>query len=180
MDIVSLPAWLASRARPPGTVVDTVVLHATAGRSLSGALSALRAKEFSYNYLIEDQSHGHDGRITKSVAASRVAFHAGNSYGPHEAARRLNRTQDKRKRFIARCSVNNYSVGISFINANDGNDPYSQAQYEAARALIIALKSQFPLRWLTTHAFVSPGRKSDPRGFPIGDLAIAVGLEIWR
>jgi len=181
MDIVALPSWLASRARKSTTVVDTVLLHATAGTSLSGALSALRNGELSYNYLIEDARHGHDGRITKSVAASRVAFHAGNSYGPHEEKRGVSRVQDRRKRFVAGCGVNEYTIGVSFVNANDGVDPYSKAQFDAARVLIVALKGQFPgLKWLTTHAIVSPGRKSDPRGFDVDRLASETGLAVWR
>jgi N-acetyl-anhydromuramyl-L-alanine amidase AmpD len=140
---------------------DTVVLHATAGSTFRGAFAALMDRELSYHYIIEDQRET-DGLVRKLVPASRVAYHAGRSFGPHGSG------------------VNDYSLGISFVNRNDGADGYSWRQFNAARAIIIALKSQFPLKWLTTHALISPGRKTDPRNFPVDDLAEAVGLKVWR
>lgn len=140
---------------------DTVVLHATAGSSFKGAYQALMSRELSYHAIIEDQKET-DGLIRKLVPLSRVAFHAGKSMGPHGP------------------NVNNYSIGISFVNRNDGLDGYSPAQYEAAREYILECKKQFPkLRYLTTHAAISPGRKFDPRNFPAKQLAADCGLEWW-
>lgn len=152
MTILQLASWLASRPRrrPP----STVVLHATAGRSLSGALATLKARGLSYHYLVAK-----GGEITKCVPIGRVAFHAGVSDGPEGP------------------SCNEYSVGISMVNLNDGKDPYPAAQVEACRKLVRELAADMAsLKWITTHAAIAPRRKTDPKGFDVsrvaGDLAI--------
>lgn len=151
--------WLVSRSRK--MPCDTVVLHATAGATFSGALSTLMQRELSYHYIIEDERET-DGLVRKCVPYGRVAFHAGESFGPHGK------------------NVNNYSVGISFVNRNDGVDGYSLRQYAAAYGLIDELKKVLPLKFITTHALISPGRKTDPRNFPIEKLAKDCGLELWK
>lgn len=180
MQISTLTPPLKYRPRPVGVVVDTIVLHATAGANLDGAIQALRASGNSYHYIVEDGRDGHDGRVTKCVPSTARANHAGNSYGPHEASRELSRTQDFRGNFVAGCSVNDYTIGISLVNVDDGHDPYSQAQYDSVIELIRELKAAFPaLRYLTTHYAVSPRRKVDPVGFDVHRVAAAVGLELW-
>lgn len=153
-----LTKWLAFRNRvKPCT---TVVMHASAGSSLAGAVSTLIKRKLSYHYLIEKS-----GRITKCVPASKVAFHAGESLGPDGKW------------------VNAYSIGISFVNLNDGKDPVTIEQYIAARDLIIDLRKQFPeLKWVTTHYAISPGRKTDPKPMNLAKLrafAKEVGLSPW-
>lgn len=169
--------------------MDTVVLHATAGSTFKGALSALVNQELSYHYIIEDQRET-DGLIRKLAPYSRMAYHAGSSYGPHEQAQRIshaqypynaiNRRLGRVGKFVAGTSVNSYSVGISFVNLNDGMDGYSAAQYKAAMELVLELEKVLPLKWITTHALVSPGRKTDPKNFPVLQLAQDVGLNLWR
>lgn len=159
MDILPLTQWLKheKRVKP----CDTVVLHATAGGTAAGAIETLRERKLSYHYLIEDQRE-HDGRIVKCCPSNSVAYHAGVSKGPHGRG------------------VNAYSIGISFVNANTGDDPYSQAQFSACAELVEALKGQFPLKWLTTHYWISPGRKTDPKGFDVEKMAKVVGLALWK
>lgn len=140
---------------------DTVVLHATAGPTFTGAFATLRNRELSYHYIIEDEREK-DGLVRKLVPYGRVAYHAGASVGPHGK------------------NVNNYSVGISFVNRNDGVDGYSQAQYDAALDLIEELRAVLPLKYVTTHALISPGRKTDPKNFPLEQLARDCGLEVWE
>lgn len=158
MKIRNLPQWLLSRARK--RACTTIVLHASAGSSLAGAVSTLIKRNLSYHYLIEKS-----GSITKCVPASKVAFHAGKSLGPQ------------------RENVNGYSIGISFVNKNDGKDPVTIEQYIAARDLIIDLRKQFPeLKWVTTHYAISPGRKTDPKPMNLAKLrafAKEVGLSPW-
>lgn len=154
MTITVLKSWLASRSRR--AKVTTIVLHATAGSSLAGALSALKSRELSYHYIVEK-----DGTVTKCVPYGRVAFHAGQSSGPEGA------------------NVNGYSVGISFVNRNDGTDPYTEVQIQACDQLIRELKAAVPsIVYLTTHYAISPGRKTDPRGFPCSKVN-SVGLQMW-
>jgi N-acetyl-anhydromuramyl-L-alanine amidase AmpD len=156
LSVVSLPKWLASRERVRGC--STVVMHATAGGSLSGALETLVKRGISYHYLIDKS-----GLVTKCVPVSRVAYHAGVSVGPEGP------------------SVNLYSVGISFVNWNNGADAYTSAQVVAARELVLALKDQLGgLRYLTTHRQVSWPRKNDPVGAVfLRKMACDVGLEYW-
>lgn len=142
-----LPKWLASRSRR--AKVSTIVLHATAGGSLSGAVSTLIQRELSYHYLIDK-----DGKVVKAVPYTREAFHAGKSFGPEGSG------------------VNRYSIGISFVNRNDGKDPYTQAQVDSCRELVEELAGAIAsLRWITTHYAVSPGRKTDPKGFPVSEVS---------
>jgi len=155
MTITVLKSWLASRSRR--AKVTTIVLHATAGSSLAGALSALKSRELSYHYLIEK-----DGKLTKAVPYTREAWHAGKSLGPEGP------------------NVNRYSIGISMVNLNNGIDPYPQAQIDACRDLVCELAGALPdLKWLTSHYAISPGRKTDPRGFPSLPIAKAAGLKPW-
>lgn len=146
--------------------MDTVVLHATGHRPGSHFASVVRylqstggtRRQKSYHYLVDK-----DGAVAKGCPASKCAFHAGISDGPHGP------------------SVNETSVGIALFNANDGVDPYTMDQYEAIVELCRALRSQFPeLRYLTTHYAVSWGRKSDPRGFPVLRLAVDTQLVVWK
>jgi N-acetyl-anhydromuramyl-L-alanine amidase AmpD len=177
-----------SRARPEGILVDTVVLHATAGPTFKGAYAALLSGELSYHYIVEDQRET-DGLVRKLVPYSRTAFHAGSSYGPREAAYRvsreqyrynaLNRSLGRVGKFVAGTSVNPYSVGISLVNLNDGADPYSGRQVDSVYRLLTVLKHVLPLKYVTTHAIVSPGRKTDPRNFPLMAVAADAGLTPW-
>lgn len=146
MVIHALAKWLPHSERRK--FLTTIVVHATAGSSLSGALSALRTRELSYHYLIDK-----NGVVTKCVPTSKVAWHAGVSKGPQGE------------------HVNAYSVGISLVNRNNGKDPYTQEQHDALYELCQELIAANPtIRYLTTHYWISPGRKTDPRGYPMDRL----------
>ncbi len=177
MEVRNLTPWLSHRVRPATTPVTTVVLHATAGGSLSGAIETLRGNGFSYHYIIDTS-----GVIHKCVPLSGIAFHAGSSYGPREEARNVSRRQlVPSMRFEQAVSVNPYSFGISFVNRNNATDPYEAPQLVACKELLESLCESFPsLRFLTTHAWVSPRRKSDPRRLPLAQLTAHVPLAIWK
>ncbi len=160
MNLETIKSWLSFRNRTKP--ITTVVLHATAGSTAVGAISTLVQKQLSYHYIIEDQRET-DGKVIKCVPYNKVAFHAGKSKGPDGP------------------NVNEYSIGISFVNSNTGNDPYSQKQYNAALELLTELFKAIPtLSYLTTHYWVSPLRKSDPRGFPVDKLARDVSALVGR
>ena len=148
--------WLANRKRKQ--TLTTVVLHATAGGSLMGAINTLIARGLSYHYIIDK-----NGQVSKCVSDELVAFHAGVSDGPCGP------------------NVNNYSIGISFVNTNSGHDPYTDKQLASCELVIRALKSKYPsLQFITTHAIISPKRKTDPLGFPIKDFATRCELRLWN
>lgn len=168
--------WLRSKLRNPFVPVSLIVMHSTAGSTLSGAISALRSKGFGYHYLIEK-----DGTIWKCVPYKRSTTHAGNSYGPREQAKGVSRVQNSAQEFVAGCSVNGYSIGVSFVHENDGQKVITSAQMTAAEQLVRALADGIPsLKHVSTHAIVSPRRKTDPRPFDLEDFALAVGLIPWR
>jgi len=155
MTIIPLIHWLAHRARKKPCT--TIVLHATAGRGVQGAVSTLIQRGLSYHFIIAK-----DGAITKCVPIGSEAYHAGKSEGPNGP------------------SVNGYSVGISFANLNDGKDPYTLAQHLACEDLIAEIKKQLPsVRFLTTHRQISYPRKNDPLDFDARPMANRLGLTYW-
>lgn len=150
MIIRTLIAFLASR--PRRKPLTTIVLHSTAGSTFGGALSTLRLKGYSYHAIIEDQ-RDQDGEINKCVPDSRVAFHAGVSNGPDGP------------------NVNDYSLGACFVNLNDGRDPVSKSQHEAMVERVVSWCTAYPsIKYLTTHYWIAPLRKSDPRNCPGFDI----------
>lgn len=127
----------------------------------------------SYHAIVadEDDSQG-DGTIIKCVPDSKVAFHAGKSVGPDGP------------------NANGYSLGLSFVNMETGKDPISPAQWDAAVQWCVAHCRAYPtIKWITTHAIVSPGRKFDPRGplagvpyagFPLNAFCAEVTKHVGR
>lgn len=161
-----LAIWVLSPWLNHGPVTQpttTIVLHATAGDEVStwqasGAIRTLRVRHLSYHYIIAK-----NGLIVKCVPSYSTAFHAGVSVGPEGG------------------HVNNYSIGVAFINRNDGVDSYTPAQYQSLEHLVARLRPAFSqLKWVTTHAIISPGRKSDPKGFHLGWEAPRLHLWVWR
>jgi N-acetylmuramoyl-L-alanine amidase len=131
--------------RPPGTIIDMIVLHADASKSLRGSLSWIRDPEskVSYHYLI-----GRLGNIYECVQPSKRAWHAGKSA------------------YLGRPHCNNHSIGVCFSNDQLG-EPFAEAAIEAGIRLCSALILRHPgitPDRITTHAAVAlpKGRKADP------------------
>lgn len=177
-------------SKPRTKPISLIVVHSTAGRSFVGAWATLLAKGFGYHALIPDEDEFGHGDIIKCVPDSRVCGHAGNSYGPLEQAAGISNKQNSRRKFIAGTSVNSYSLGISFVNANDGKDTYSEKQHNACVERCVQWALAYPtIKWLSTHYWVSPGRKSDPRGYNVEKLVSDINkklegkrepLKIWK
>jgi N-acetyl-anhydromuramyl-L-alanine amidase AmpD len=135
-----------------GNAIGMLVLHATAG-SYGSALSWLcnnklpLSKRVSAHYLIAPGGH-----TNELVPPELAAWHAGAS-----AWLGWNKTDIQRR-----------SIGIELANRNDGIDPYPPAQYAAALALSRMLVQRYaiPRSFVVRHLDISPGRKTDPRGFP--------------
>jgi len=175
MSVECIQPWLAHRPRRGATVVDTIVLHATCNDDLHAKIGELKDKGLSYHYIIDRAGLPH-----KCVPYSAVAFHAGNSYGPHEATRGTSRQQDANHFFVEMTSVNEYTIGLCLVNNNDGSDPFTPQQVDACVWLIKELKESLSsLKYLTTHACVSPGRTTDPDTLDIARIAKKAGLEVW-
>ena len=139
-------------ARPAGTVIDTVVLHANVLDSLEATCEHFSrpSSQVSCHYTI-----GRDGTIVQHVLESDRAFHAGES-----------RMAD------GRGGVNAFSIGIELVNLNDGVDPYPAAQFDALRRLLSEISSRHQIRNVVSHAEIAmpPGRKSDPAGLDVSQF----------
>ena len=138
--------------------VDCVVLHATADSDTEGSIAWCQTPKsrnpnpVSYHVIVD-----RDGTIYHLVDTAKRAWHAGVS------------------EFEGRKNCNDYSIGLSFANRNDGVEPYTEEQYEAAATLISAWMSRYPLitpERITTHAIVARpvGRKTDPIAFDVPRL----------
>jgi AmpD protein len=142
--------------RPAGTVINTIVLHADSAPKVAGSIEWLRdpASRVSYHVLL-----GRLGDCYQFVPFDKKAWHAGKSV------------------FEGEDDVNRFSIGVSFGNRNDGKEPYTEAQYQKGAELIRELMVLFPSITkdrITTHAIISPGRKTDPG--PKFDLPYFLGL----
>lgn len=137
-------------ARPPDTIVDTVVLHSTVEPTLKGTVAHFlrESSQVSAHFTI-----GKDGSIVQQVSTFDRAWHAG-----------VSRDIEGRER------VNAFSVGIELVNLNDGLDPYPEPQLQALENILGVLLRRFPIKYITSHEFIAQprGRKSDPAGFPWG------------
>lgn len=135
------------------TVVDAIVLHCDAADNAQASISWIVSPEskVSYHVLVD-----RNGDCYQFVPIAKRAWHAGVS------------------EFQGRKNVNDFSIGLSFANKNDGKEKYTDAQIASAVTLCREWMGVFPKITrdrITTHAIVAPGRKTDPVGF---DLAAFV------
>lgn len=140
-------------ARPAGTIIDAVTLHADASPKAEGSTSWIKARrsKVSYHSLVE-----RDGDLVRYVRPEHRAWHAGASA------------------LDGRVDVNDFSLGLCFSNKNDGIEEYTELQYQVGAAEVASWMRRFPaitLDRIVTHAAVATpaGRKHDPG--PRFDLA---------
>lgn len=175
MSIVSLASWLPHRPRRGVTVTDTIVLHQSFQPLVEDLIQVLRESEQSYHYVIDL-----DGTVHKCVPYFATAYHAGNSYGPHEASRGISRDQDTRFHFVEVTCVNDYTIGICLLRSEDTMAQWPEPQFHATRSLLMALKNPLPrLSFVTTHFDVSPGQVHPLEGINAARLASETGLTHW-
>ena len=143
-------------ARPPGAVVDLLVIHHIslppgrfsgdaierlftnrldpAGHPVFASVAALRV---SAHFLIRRR-----GELLQFVGCDARAWHAGVS------------------RFLERERCNDFSIGVELEGT--GEHRFTEAQYRVLASLTQALRARWPLRWVAGHSDVAPGRKTDP------------------
>ena len=146
-------------ARPVGTIVDLVVIHAMSlppeqygtgdpERLFTNTLDfdahpffdALRDLRVSAHFLI-----ARDGAITQFVSTDCRAWHAGVSA------------------FAGRTQCNDFSIGIELEGCD--TDSFEAAQYAQLRELVGAVRLRYPdvtSDRIVGHSDIAPGRKTDP------------------
>jgi N-acetylmuramoyl-L-alanine amidase len=131
--------------RPPGTVIDTLVLHYTGMQSAQAAIDRLRseAARVSSHYVVEE-----DGTIHRLVPESRRAWHAGVSF------------------WRGREALNGHSIGIEIVNPGHewGYRAFPVLQLVAVCDLCLEILSRHPVpaRNIVGHSDIAPDRKQDP------------------
>lgn len=139
-------------ARPKNTRPRVIVLHATGPGSLKGILEWVTnpAAKVSYHGLVAA-----NGDYYQLVPPERAAYHAGQSEWRGVTA------------------VNSISLGLSFVNPNNGEIPLTPQQIAVAKGVVQYWCQNFPIEDITTHAAVARpvGRKTDPNNVPNFRLA---------
>ena len=82
------------------------------------------------------------GEVLQFVSCANRAWHAGVSI------------------WRGRGGCNNFSIGIEI--EGDAVTPFTDLQYAALVELLTAIKQNYPIRAVTTHSEIAPGRKIDP------------------
>ncbi|MBN1640108.1 MAG: N-acetylmuramoyl-L-alanine amidase [Anaerolineae bacterium] len=137
--------------RPSGVRVWAIVVHATGNETLAGAVQwfANPASSASAHYVI-----GKDGRVVQMVREDSRAWHAGPSTWQGVPV------------------VNDYAIGVTLVNRNDGRDPYPDEQYRACLGLSRQLVAKYGIAAadVVGHCEVATDGRTDPLGFALDRL----------
>lgn len=142
-----------SRGRDIFEVIDTVVIHATAGYATEHVIDTWRSTKASAHWIIPDEDEPQHGNfVWAAVAEAKAAFHVGDvKYQPHIGPG---------------TNVNNRSLGIEIVNTQNVQgyrDPYSDWQVEAAARIVLYAWGKYPkLKHVISHAKLDPARRADP------------------
>jgi len=149
-------------ARPPGTLIDILLLHYTGMETAEAALARLcdPAAKVSAHYTIDE-----DGDVYRHVPEDRRAWHAGKSCWAGET------------------DVNGRSIGIELVNPGHefGYRAFPEAQMAALIPLAqdIIARHAIPAAQVLAHSDVAPDRRQDPGElFDWARLAEA-GIGLW-
>jgi AmpD protein len=142
--------------RPAGAPIDLVVVHSISlppGEYGGDAIeklftNRLEAGAHPYFETIADlrvSAHflvRRNGDLLQFVSCDERAWHAGASS------------------WRGRDDCNDFSIGIE-LEGLEGNS-FEAAQYERLATTLSSIVARYPVRAVTSHAHVAPGRKSDP------------------
>jgi N-acetyl-anhydromuramoyl-L-alanine amidase len=162
--------------RPETATVDLLVLHSISlppreygtGHVQAFFLNQLEPRTHPYFESIaslEVSAHffvTRLGQLWQFVSCDSKAWHAGQSA------------------FRGRTQCNDFSIGIE-LEGLEG-DSFETAQYETLAALCSAIAAQYPIRHVTGHEHIAPGRKFDPgAGFDwtVFSQALGVTASVW-
>ncbi len=142
--------------RPAETQVKLVVLHhisLPAGQFEGDAVSDFfeNRLDVARYPMLSELAHVHvsahfflrrTGEVLQFVSCDDRAWHAGVSA------------------WRGRSGCNDFSIGIEI--EGDAVAPFADPQYASLDALLVAIKSNYPIKAATTHSEIAPGRKIDP------------------
>ena len=153
--------WTNNYNQRPAWVGDprAIVLHATGGGTLESVINWFKKEQgqdsVSSHYVI-----GKSGEVVQMVRDEHRAWHAGASV--HRGI----------------TNVNDFSLGIELVNANDGIDPYPVAQTQAAVNLMAQLMEKYgiPASDIVSHQETSERYtgKYDPKGLDMNEVRLAM------
>lgn len=149
-------------ARPPGQLIDILLLHYTGMRGADAALDRLcdPSAKVSAHYLVDE-----DGETYLLVRESRRAWHAG--VAAWAGAR----------------DINARSVGIELVNPGHewGYRPFPRAQMQALGELAVGILRRHPVPpcRVLAHADVAPARRQDPGELFDWAWLAARGIGLW-
>lgn len=125
--------------------IRLIVLHATVGPFTSSLswLTTNPASDVSTHRLIDQ-----DGTIYKIADDLVIANHVGFS------------------RMGNKLGLNLQALGIEFVNANSGADPYEDRQIESGVLQVREWYGLYGALPIVSHASIDTKGKSDPAGFP--------------
>ncbi len=148
--------------RPPGALVDTLVLHYTGMTSADAAIARLCDPEaqVSAHWLIDE-----DGTLFALVDENLRAWHAGVSF------------------WRGHRDINARSIGIELVNPGHefGYRPFPDNQMAACLDLCVDILGRWPIaeRNVVGHSDVAPARKKDPGELFDWPTLAAAGIGLW-
>ncbi len=148
--------------RPPGAVVDMLVLHYTGMATVEAALERLRdpMTEVSAHYLIGEQ-----GDVISLVAEEYRAWHAGEAF------------------WRGNTDINGRSIGIELVNPGHefGYRTFTETQMAALQELAADIlgRHRVPARNVVAHSDVAPRRRTDPGELFDWRRLAAGGIGLW-
>lgn len=165
--------WLtANRARSRGgdilNVIDTIVVHATAGFATQHVIDTWRDVKASAHWIIPDEDEAQHGQfVWATVAEAKSAFHVRDTITVNGTV------------LGSGPNVNNRSLGIEIVNTQnvqDFTDAYSAWQVKMTAQIVLYAWAKYPrLKHVISHAKLDPTRREDPgKQFPWADFKEAV------
>jgi N-acetylmuramoyl-L-alanine amidase len=131
-------------------IIDTLVLHATAGTDSLNWLTRTSNPPVSAHILVTKS-----GKIIRIVKDEDTAWHAG--YGQLQIGGG------------PKVNVNARSLGLELENLNDGIDTYPEAQLESVAEVVAQWALAYGWLYVVRHSDID-SRKSDPRGLDVEGL----------
>jgi len=169
----TLPSWVGPVAPEPESrdwlvpssqyrherrcpMIDTFVVHATAGGSSSGAMSVPQSGgRASWHWLVPDEDEKAHGRnVWRCVPDSGAAWHV-LSFMPHPVDGYPNSTHGG-------WTINDRSFGVEVVNWQDGRDKFSDWQLRVTAQMVRYAWSHYGVKYLVTHSYLDPARRDDP------------------